>query len=222
MVPLKRESLRDQVRESLRDQIVTGELAPGEPLTEAELSTSLGVSRTPLREALLQLEREGMVRAAPPRGFAVAPLTSSEVEELFPIVGALHALALRLTGEVPAAQLDLLRAVNMTIAMNANAETVFNQDLKWHRLLLVRCPNARLLELIGTLHDATRRYDLAYFREAGDALVSAAQHDAIVELLARGDVNAAAQMLDAHWRSGMAPLKAWLDKKETRDAHDQT
>jgi len=206
----------------LRDQIVTGELAPGEPLTEAELSSSLGVSRTPLREALLQLEREGMVRAAPPRGFAVAPLTLDEVEELFPIVGSLHALALRQTGGVPEAQLDLLRAVNMTIAMDSNAVTVFNQDLKWHRLLLARCPNARLLTLIDSLHDATRRYDLAYFREAGDAFVSAVQHDAILELLARGDVNAAAQMLDAHWCSGMAPLKKWLKAKEARDADDQT
>ena len=97
-VPIKRESLRDQVRESLRRQIVEGALAPGEALKELELSESLGVSRTPLREALIQLEQDGMVRAGKSRGFSVAPLTVDEVEELFPIVGSLHGLALREAG----------------------------------------------------------------------------------------------------------------------------
>lgn len=222
MAEIKRESLRDQVRKSLRDQIVQGELAPGKPLPEADLSAALGVSRTPLREALLQLEREGMVRAAPPRGFSVAPLTVEEVEELFPIVGALHALALRQAGAPPKPQLELLSAINTTIAMEGDAEGVFNQDLKWHGVLLGRCTNTRLMELIGSLHDATRRYDLAYFREAGDALVSAAQHGAILDVLTRGDVATAASLLDAHWRSGMAPLKKWLQNKEKSHAHDTT
>ncbi len=220
MQPIKRDSLRDQVRESLREKIVEGHLSPGEPLPESDLSAALGVSRTPLREALLQLEREGMVRSAPARGFSVAPLTAAEVDELFPIVGALHALALRQAGTPTAELLELLRGVNMTIGQPGPPEGVFNQDLKWHGLLIARCPNRRLIALIDSLHDATRRYDLAYFREAGDALVSATEHEAILETLARGDVNGAALLLDAHWRSGMAPLKTWLSTKETHDADE--
>jgi len=222
MERIPRESLRERVRDAVRERIVEGELEPGAALREATLSAELGVSRTPVREALWQLEREGMVKSAPERGFSVAPLTVEEAESLFPIVGALHGLALRemfARGEgVSANRVMALRVMNAQIrewsSKKVDAAKAFAQDVKWHGLLLAGCGNARLMELIGTHREASRRYDLAYFREAGDGLVSADEHDGILDALERGDVEGASRLLEAHWVSGVGPLRAWLVGKE--------
>jgi len=168
------------------------------------------VSRTPLREALIQLEQDGMVRSGRSRGFTVAPLTVEEIDELFPIAGALHSLALRTAGAPAAGILQLLETLNTVMEFEADGEKVFNQDLKWHRLLLAHCPNARLLALIDSSSDATRRYNLAYFRGVGDTRVSTGEHAAVLKRLKKGDVEGAASELDAHWKSGMGVMKGWL------------
>jgi len=222
MEPIRRESLRERVRDAVRSRIVEGELEPGAALREATLSAELGVSRTPVREALWQLEREGMVRSAPERGFSVAPLTVEEAESLFPIVGALHGLAVRESFEkgdgVSANRVAVLRAMNVEIRERSSerggAAKAFALDVKWHGLLLAGCGNARLMELIATHREASRRYDLAYFREAGDGLVSADEHDGVLDALERGDWRSASRLLEEHWVSGVAPLRGWLEKKE--------
>ena len=213
---IQRENLRDKVRDEVRDRIVHGGLAPGSALREPVLSESLGVSRTPLREALLQLEREGMVRSTPARGFRVSPLTVEEVDEIFPVVGALQGLALRQGGAPADGELCRLREINDIIATGsaAGAEVVFAQDIEWHRRLLAPCTNGRLQALIATMHDATKRYDLAYFREAGDARVSASEHAAILDALEGGDTEHAARLLEAHWALSADPLREWLTSKE--------
>ncbi len=136
------------------------------------MSAELGVSRTPVREALLQLEREGIVRSVPAKGFVVAPLSVEEVDDIFPMVSACTGWQLGERVRPTAAQVQLLRAVNMNIRMGADPAGVFVQDLNWHKLLLARCPNKRLLDLIDVMYDATRVRPCV-FREAGDARVSA-------------------------------------------------
>ncbi len=88
-----RRSLHDEILERLRDLIVEGELTPGTKIPEAELCVQFGISRTPLREALKALAAEGLVTLQPNRGASVAKTTLTEIDELFPIIGALEALA---------------------------------------------------------------------------------------------------------------------------------
>ncbi|MBG0719324.1 GntR family transcriptional regulator, partial [Microbacterium sp. 2C] len=91
--PLPRALLRDDVHARLRDAIVDGSLAPGEQLRDGDLATRLGVSRTPVREALLELARAGLVQATPGRSTVVAPIDPGAIRDAQAVVGALHAVA---------------------------------------------------------------------------------------------------------------------------------
>src|SRR5574340_1117707 len=95
LAPLDSPSLRERVYRALRDALVAGELAPGERLRDQELAARLGVSRTPVREALQRLEDEGLVETAPRALTRVTPLAAVAAREAFPVVAALHALAAR-------------------------------------------------------------------------------------------------------------------------------
>ena len=87
---------RDQVRDALRAMILDGQIRSSSRIEEVDIGESLGVSRTPVREALIALEQEGLVRSRPNRGFIVAPADADLVSEAFPVLGALEAAALRL------------------------------------------------------------------------------------------------------------------------------
>ncbi|MDA0183615.1 GntR family transcriptional regulator, partial [Solirubrobacter phytolaccae] len=94
--PLERDLLRDQAYVTIRDAIVDGTLAPGERLRDAELCAWLGLSRTPVREALNRLEQDGLVETEPQRFTRVTPLDRRAARDAFPVVAALHALAAEL------------------------------------------------------------------------------------------------------------------------------
>src|SRR6516164_1747566 len=91
---ISKKPLRDDIHALLRERIVKGGVPPGNRLQDVQLASELGVSRTPVREALLRLEREGLVESDPNRGFFVAPLSRQEVLEIYPMVWALKCLAL--------------------------------------------------------------------------------------------------------------------------------
>src|SRR5260370_40015061 len=97
-----RRSLHDELAKRLRDMIVDGALKPAQKVPEAELCVRFGVSRTPMREALKVLASEGLITLLPNRGAVVAKITQQEIKELFPIMGALEALA----GELACAKID--------------------------------------------------------------------------------------------------------------------
>ncbi|PYS67858.1 MAG: GntR family transcriptional regulator, partial [Acidobacteria bacterium] len=96
MLFVKRQPIREVIKEHLVEQIVRGALPAGAPVSLTEIAAKLGVSVTPLREALIDLEAQGFVDSALARGFFVRPLDSAEVREIYPIVGVLEALALEL------------------------------------------------------------------------------------------------------------------------------
>ncbi|MFZ0531306.1 MAG: GntR family transcriptional regulator, partial [Propionicimonas sp.] len=114
----QRSLLRDDVYRSLRDAIVHGELAPGEQLRDAELSAWLGVSRTPIREALLRLQRAGLVRATPGRVTLVAPEDPDAVRDAQQVAAELHALAVRLAApRLDASALEAMRVANAALVV---------------------------------------------------------------------------------------------------------
>src|SRR3954453_2279459 len=94
--PFERDLLRDRAYAAIRDAIVDGTLTPGERLRDQELCTWLGLSRTPVREALVRLEQDGLVETAPQRFTRVAPLDRRAARDAFPVVASLHALAAEL------------------------------------------------------------------------------------------------------------------------------
>ncbi|MBV8644356.1 MAG: GntR family transcriptional regulator [Candidatus Eremiobacteraeota bacterium] len=194
------EMLRARVAERIRRGIVEGALAPGSRINESQLSAEYGVSRTPLREALLTVEGLGLLEADPQRGFFVTPLSAREVRELYPIGRALDELAVRSAGFVPVAALDRLDALNAQFrAARDRPEEARLADRDFHRALVDRCPNRRLLAMLDAVQAGMERYERVYMSDAGDVERSARRHDEVVAALRRDDLDTAVRILREVW-----------------------
>ncbi|MFM9994246.1 MAG: GntR family transcriptional regulator [Phycisphaerales bacterium] len=214
---IERRPLRNELLTTLRERILHGRLAPCTPISEPALAQEFGVSRSPLREALFALEGRGLLESAVGRGFAVRPLEARDAEDAYTILATLDGLALRLAGVPPPEDLNALTRLNDRIRRSPRrARRLFDLDRDWHALLVARCPNRRLLGMIEDLRNAVRRYDLAYWREAGDVLVSHAEHRAIARSLREGGagkLQLAERMLVGHWLRGIEPVVRWLNRR---------
>ncbi len=202
---IERRTLRSQVRDELLERMRTGRVHPGESINEVQLAAELGVSRTPLREALIALESEGQIGSEGGKGFRFMPLSAREFEELAPIMASLEGLALELS------PIDELRALGQRLGMLAaefhqelvEHALVITKDDEWHALMLSTCPNARLLALIENVRGAFHRYESLLVPD--DAMIErvAAEHAEIARHLVDGDVPAAIVALRVNWIHGM-------------------
>jgi DNA-binding GntR family transcriptional regulator len=207
---ISRVPLRDEVHHRILAQIQQGVLAPGSRVRDAALAVQLGVSRTPVREALLRLAREGVLDSSLGRGFRVRPLDPAELRDIGPILGVLESLALRLSPPPDEARrarlLDLDRRLEQT---RGDLVRCLDLEDEWHRVLLEACPNRRLLELIASLRHVPRRYLAAYMREAGRLSLSTMPHAKILRALGEGGPDTGAAVFEQQWRKGLAELESW-------------
>jgi DNA-binding GntR family transcriptional regulator len=202
--------LADEVRDALRERIVRGELAPSERIRETHLAATLGVSRTPLREALFQLACEGLVRSEPERGFRVEPLDPREVREVYPMIWTLEALALRSAGPLARTACEAIERHNTELGLAPNAAHALELDARWHEALVAPCPNRRLLTTLRGLRRTVRRYENVYMSDSLLLDRSVEQHRTIADAVRAGDLAAAIATLEANWRDGMLVLLAKL------------
>jgi DNA-binding GntR family transcriptional regulator len=202
--PLVLRSLREQVYDHLRLLLNSGELRPGGFLDLDALEKRLGVSRTPLRDALLQLEAEGFVIILPRRGVQVRPLTRDDIRHVYEIVGALEGAALLAAiprlGPAEAASLRRLNRDMKRAVLAGDFDRYYERNLAFHDVFLDRCNNERLVRLVRTfkqrLYDWPRRRGFVKAWE----LASVREHTAFARLVARGEARAAADHLrDVHW-----------------------
>ena len=214
--PLRRLNTSETVAAALRAMIVDGRLAPGERINEVRLSEALGVSRTPLREALNRLAAEGALSSAPAIGYSVRPLSVEEFEQVYDIRPLLDPEALRLAGLPTAARLAKLEVLNRRFASAGDAEDAISRDDEWHLELIAACPNRVLVELIENIMLRTRRYEAALLREQPNRLRASDDHDRILTALRAGDLEAACAALRTNMQSGREPIIAWL-RSRARD-----
>ncbi|ERK71649.1 GntR family transcriptional regulator [Leifsonia aquatica] len=207
---IERKNLRSQVREELIARMRAGDVRPGESINEVQLAAELGVSRTPLREALIALESEGQIESENGKGFRFVPLSAREFEELCPIIVTLEGLALDLS---PIDELAALGARLGSLAADfsddvAQHAVVNRKDDEWHNLMLSACTNHKLLEQIAQVRSAIHRYESLLV--GGEVLVerSAAEHAIIAQHLVERDVPAAKAALAENWTNGMRRLLA--------------
>jgi len=210
VIALKRTNVSEQVAEAVRAMIVDGRLAEGERINEVHLSSALGVSRTPLREALGRLAVEGALTSTPNVGYFVRPLTLDEFEDVYGVRPILDPEALRLAGLPSPPRLARLVALNQDLAKARTPEEAIALDDAWHLELLAGCPNRLLLELIENVILRTRRYELALMRETRNVLNATHEHEAILAALGAGDLEAACRALKRNMQSGREPILAWL------------
>lgn len=201
---LERRSLREQVYEVLRDAIGRGELLPGAFIDLKSIENQLGISKTPLRDALIQLESEGFVSILPRRGVLVRPLTLEDIRHLYQIIGALESTVLiEVFDRMDAGRIESMRALNSAM-LDALATDDFDafyaHNLAFHRVFLDLCDNPRLLTTVAVFKQ--RLYDFP--RKRGFVkqweLRSTREHAALVDLVDQGDSRGAADYLrDVHW-----------------------
>lgn len=175
------------------------------------MASQLGVSRTPVREALLRLAREGVLEADMGRGFSIPALDGAEMRETGAILSNLEGLALELSGEIPPDRLAALGEIDRELAgIRGDPGRCIDLDEQWHRTLLQGCPNRRLLSMISTLWQVPRRYMRAYLRDAGRVSLSTQHHARIIEALRRNDRDTAGRRFSHHWQRGIEELEAWI------------
>jgi DNA-binding GntR family transcriptional regulator len=208
---IARAPLRDEVCRQILDRIHRGDLPPGSRVRDSDLASQLGVSRTPIREALLHLARDGVLDTTMGRGFRVRPIDAAELREVGDILGALESLALRLSPPALPDRVDRLRQVDRRLEQTrGDVSRCLDLEDEWHRILLEGCPNRRLLDLIVSLRHVPRRYLAAYMRDAGRLSLSTLPHQKILQALEERGCDSAAAVFEQQWRRGLAELEAWV------------
>jgi DNA-binding GntR family transcriptional regulator len=213
MAVIERVSTTGAVADRLRTMIADGVLAAGERINEVHISSDLGVSRTPLREALARLVPEGAVGHAPHIGYFVKPLTLEEFEPLYAMRGILDPAALAAAGIPDAARVKALWRLNDKLEASTDVTETLNLDDAWHRELVAACPNFILLELIEQFMVRTRRYEVALMRERPQVAAAAVEHRQILQALEKSDLAGACDALRDNMTRGAAPMRDWLQRR---------
>ncbi len=194
--------LRDVVFNTLRKAILTGELKPGERLMEIHLANRLGVSRTPIREAIRKLELEGLVIMIPRRGAEVAQITEKSLKDVLEVRRALDALCVELACDRISAEEEkqLGKACDEfeRAAQSKDVTTIAGADVAFHDIIVRATGNKRLIQLINNLSEQMYRYRFEYIKDESrhDNLVD--EHRMIYESIVRRDKENAAKAARLH------------------------
>lgn len=194
--------LRELVLEAIREAIINGTLKPRERLMEIQLAEELGVSRTPVREALRKLELEGFIVMVPRKGAYVADLSFKDIADVFEIRAALEALAAglaaeRITDEELEEMERLLVEKAESIAAN-DIEKLIEVDTKFHDAIYRASRNERLYAIINNLREQIQRFRTTSLAYPGRMKQSLDEHRSIVEALQARDVQLARNLAQEH------------------------
>ena len=194
--------LRDVVFNTLRKAILRGNLEPGERLREIHLADKLGVSRTPIREAIRKLELEGLVVMIPRKGAVVAEITEKSLRDVLEVRRALEALAVRLACEKildPEVEELKVAAERFEEALETGDVTAFAEaDVRFHDIIYRATDNQRLIQLLYNLREQMYRYRVEYLKreDAHETLLE--EHQAIIETIEKRDVAKAVEAVRTH------------------------
>jgi DNA-binding GntR family transcriptional regulator len=202
---LNLKSLKDQVYEYIREQMHRGEILPGSVINMDETAKKLGVSKTPLRDALLQLEMEDFVSILPRRGVIVNVLTLQDIKDYYEIIGSLESIALLLTADKIKnsdiwAMEKLIEGMKKAIDDN-NFDLYYEKNLEFHGVFLNLCGNEKLIKTVNNLK--RRLYDFPRqegFVKEWEETSNSEEHREIFNLVKQGKYQEAASYIrDVHW-----------------------
>lgn len=194
--------LRDVVFNTLRKAILTGELKPGERLMEIHLANRLGVSRTPIREAIRKLELEGLVTMIPRRGAEVAQITEKSLKDVLEVRRALDALCAELACErITEEEMEQLASACIKFekaTKTKDATEIAKADVELHDIIVAATGNRRLVQLVNNLAEQMYRYRFEYIKDENQHEKLIEEHRMIYESIRNKDSIAAAEAARVH------------------------
>lgn len=201
----ERVSIRAEITKALRGAIITGEMAPGRMYSAPALAEQFGVSATPVREAMVDLAREGLIDIVRNRGFRVSELLDEQLDDM---------AAVRMLLEVPTvrelaanydeswretfSELHRIAADIVRLAQTGDLVAYVETDRRFHLALLALAGNDELVAVVGDLRARTRLYGLGELQQSGTLTQSAAEHEEILNLITAGDADGAAALMRRH------------------------
>ena len=195
-------TLRDVVFRTLRHKILLGEIRPGERLMEVKLTKMLGVSRTPIREAIKMLSMEGLVSVTPRKGAVVTEITAQDLQDVLEVRRALEELAVSLACErINARGIEALDASLNTFRaaiQDGDVTTIATIDEEFHKIIFAASENRRLIEMINHLSEQMYRYRVAYIQNPDTHGKLLEEHEAIYHYICERNVEAAKAAINSH------------------------
>lgn len=208
----ERSLAREEVYKTLRGWIVEGELKAGEILRDQDLGTALGVSRTPVREALRRLEDEGMVETALNRWTRVTSLDLDEACRIYPVIWTLESLALNQAEKnLGPNELEQMEAINQELNQaleKGSGSEVARTDAAFHQVFINCSNNPELIKILDVLKAKIQRLEKAYFSNNELARESVEEHAAILTALNHNDFIKAAEAIKANWEGSLKRILA--------------
>lgn len=196
--------LRDRIASLIRDSILKGKLKPGERLMEIDVASSLGISRTPLREAFLQLESEGFVKVIPRKGAIVSETSPDDAEETYEIKGALEALAAKLAADkITEEKIEELEKLNERMKKIAQSKQKdYSEFLKlnssFHKIINESSGNKKLIKMIENLRYQTFRYNFIFLSLISHLKESVNEHEKIIKALKKKNAELVEKLVKKH------------------------
>lgn len=194
--------LRDVVFNTLRQAILKGELEPGERLMEIQLADRLGVSRTPIREAIRKLELEGLVIMVPRKGAEVARITEKDLNDVLEVRCALEELAVELAcKKITKAQADKLEATLATFKVaihGKNLTEMAEMDEKFHMVIYEATGNTRLIQTLNNLREQMYRYRVEYLKDKDVYGKLVVEHESIAKNILESNIELAKNNVKDH------------------------
>ena len=194
--------LRDVVFNTLRKAILRGELKPGERLMEIQLANKLGVSRTPIREAIRKLELEGLVLMIPRKGAEVAQITEKNMQDVLEVRKALEELSVQLACErITAEQVEEMKMAAedfRKVLKSGDVTKIAEADVKFHDIIFAATNNQRLITLLNNLREQMYRFRVEYLKQKECYPQLLEDHDKLIALISGGEVEEACELMGCH------------------------
>ena len=210
--------LRDVVFNTLREAILKGELKPGERLMELQLAAKLGVSRTPIREAIRMLEQEGLAVTIPRKGAEVAKMTEKDMEDVLQIREALDELAAKIACEqISEEQLEELVATMHEFEESTktdNVKKIAEADVKFYDIIYQSTGNPKLVNMLNNLREQMYRYRVEYLKDENNYPTLMKEHKDIVEGLVRKNKTQVTETMHQHVKNQAVAVKAMIQEQE--------
>lgn len=210
--------LRDVVFNTLREAILKGDLKPGERLMELQLASKLGVSRTPIREAIRMLEQEGLAVTTPRKGAEVAKMTLKDMEDVLEIRDALDELAVRIAcqkiSDEQLKQLEDMKELFEKSTQTGNVKKIAEADVTFHDVIYEATGNPKLVTLLNNLREQVYRYRVEYIKDPKNYPTLIAEHEAILESLKNRDVKNAVEAMHVHVANQAEAAKTVIQEQE--------